>query len=109
MSRRNVSASLPTFPWDTIAEARRKAQSHPDGIVDLSMGTPVDPAPGVAIAALTAAGDAHGYPQVWGTPALRAGILDHMKQVWGAPASLEETSVLPVIGTKELVLSLIHI
>ena len=27
MSRRNVSASLPTFPWDTIAEARRKAQS----------------------------------------------------------------------------------
>lgn len=106
MSRRNVSASLPTFPWDTIAEARRKAQSHPDGIVDLSMGTPVDPAPGVAIAALTAAGDAHGYPQVWGTPALRAGILDHMKQVWGAPASLEETSVLPVIGTKELVASL---
>lgn len=69
------------------------------------MGTPVDPAPGVAIAALTAAGDAHGYPQVWGTPALRAGILDHMKQVWGAPASLEETSVLPVIGTKELVAS----
>jgi len=63
MSRRNVSASLPTFPWDTIAEARRKAQSHPDGIVDLSMGTPVDPAPGVAIAALTAAGGAHGYPQ----------------------------------------------
>ena len=29
-----------------------------------------------------------------------------MKQVWGAPASLEETSVLPVIGTKELVASL---
>ena len=25
--------------------------AHPDGIVDLSMGTPVDPAPGVAIAA----------------------------------------------------------
>ena len=99
MSRRNVSATLPTFPWDTIAEARRKAQSHPGGIVDLSVGTPVDPTPDVATEALTAAGDAHGYPQVWGTPALRAGILDHMKQVWGAPASLDQTSVLPVVGT----------
>lgn len=106
MSRRNVSATLPTFPWDTIAEARRKAQSHPGGIVDLSVGTPVDPTPDVATEALTAAGDAHGYPQVWGTPALRAGILDHMKQVWGAPASLDQTSVLPVVGTKELVASL---
>ena len=66
MSRRNVSATLPTFPWDTIAEARRKAQSHPGGIVDLSVGTPVDPTPDVATEALTAAGDAHGYPQVWG-------------------------------------------
>ncbi|MSS46670.1 succinyldiaminopimelate transaminase [Cutibacterium sp. WCA-380-WT-3A] len=106
MSRRSVSASLPTFPWDTIAAARGKAESHPDGIVDLSVGTPVDPTPRVVTDALSAAGDAHGYPQVWGTSALRAGILDHMKRVWGAPASLDETSVLPVIGTKELVASL---
>ncbi|MCP2378746.1 succinyldiaminopimelate transaminase [Cutibacterium modestum] len=106
MSRRNVPASLPTFPWDTIAEARRKAESHLDGIVDLSVGTPVDPTPDVVTEALTTAGDAPGYPQVWGTPALRAGILDHMKQVWGAPASLDEASVLPVIGTKELVASM---
>ena len=81
MSRRIVSASLPAFPWDTIADAKAKAQSHPGGIVDLSVGTPVDPTPQVATEALTAFSDAHGYPQVWGTPALRAGILDHMKQV----------------------------
>ncbi|WCC80480.1 succinyldiaminopimelate transaminase [Cutibacterium equinum] len=106
MSRRTVSASLPTFPWDTIADAKAKAQSHPDGIVDLSVGTPVDLTPQVVTEALAAASDAHGYPQVWGTPALRAGILDHMTQVWGAPTHLDQTSVLPVIGTKELVASL---
>ncbi|MDY0818822.1 succinyldiaminopimelate transaminase [Cutibacterium avidum] len=106
MSRRIVSASLPAFPWDTIADAKAKAQSHPGGIVDLSVGTPVDPTPQVVTEALTAFSDAHGYPQVWGTPALRAGILDHMKQVWGASAHLDENSVLPVVGTKELVASL---
>ncbi|MGK2350531.1 succinyldiaminopimelate transaminase [Cutibacterium sp. V947] len=106
MSRRIVSESLPTFPWDTIAGAKVKAQSHPGGIVDVSVGTPVDPTPQIVTEALTATSDAHGYPQVWGTPALRVGILDHMKQVWGAPAQLGETSVLPVIGTKELVASL---
>ncbi|MDO4411534.1 succinyldiaminopimelate transaminase [Cutibacterium sp.] len=106
MTRRVVSAGLPTFPWDTIAGAKAKAQSHPDGIVDLSVGTPVDPTPRLVTEALTSASDAHGYPQVWGTPALRAAILGHMKQVWGAPSHLDETNVLPVIGTKELVASL---
>ncbi|ETB40701.1 hypothetical protein N602_12175 [Mycobacterium avium subsp. hominissuis 10-5606] len=38
-----VSAALPEFPWDTLAEAKALAGSHPDGIVDLSVGTPVDP------------------------------------------------------------------
>lgn len=106
MSRRTVSATLPTFPWDTIAAARELAEGHPGGIVDLSVGTPVDPTPSLVTRALTEAADAHGYPQVWGTPELRASILDHMKEVWGTPSHLDGTSVLPVIGTKELVASL---
>ena len=52
MSRREISAELPTFPWDTIAEARRIAGAHPDGIVDLSVGAPADPTPGVVREAL---------------------------------------------------------
>lgn len=102
MSRRTVSASLPDFPWDTIAGAKELAASHPGGIVDLSVGTPVDPTPRVVREALVGAADAHGYPQVWGTPGLRRSILDHMTGRWGAPG-LDETSVLPVIGTKEVV------
>ncbi|WP_027588121.1 succinyldiaminopimelate transaminase [Acidipropionibacterium thoenii] len=103
--RRKVSAGLPTFPWDTIAGAKARAAQHPDGLVDLSVGTPVDQTPQLARQALAASSDAHGYPQVWGTPALRTAILDYMTGRWGAP-ELSETCVLPVIGTKELVASL---
>ena len=35
---------LPAFIWDRVAPLREKAGLHPDGPVDLSMGTPVDPA-----------------------------------------------------------------
>ncbi len=51
-----VSAALPEFPWDTLAEAKALAGSHPDGIVDLSVGTPVDPVAPVIQRALAAAG-----------------------------------------------------
>lgn len=102
MSRRSLSRVLPTFPWDTIAAARQRASRHPDGLVDLSVGTPVDPTPQVVREALCRAADAHGYPQVWGTPQLRRAVTEHMESRWGAPA-LDETSVLPVVGTKEFV------
>ncbi|HEX5290458.1 MAG TPA: succinyldiaminopimelate transaminase, partial [Streptosporangiaceae bacterium] len=43
---------MPVFPWDELAPAKTKAQAHPGGIVDLSIGTPVDPVPPVVRAAL---------------------------------------------------------
>ena len=69
-----LAERLPDFPWDTLADARQAAEAHPDGIVDLSVGTPVDPTPRLAIDALAAAGDSPGYPTVWGDPATRAAI-----------------------------------
>lgn len=100
-----LASRLPDFPWDTLADARRRAESHADGIVDLSVGTPVDPTPSVAQEALTEAADAHGYPTVWGTPALRASIRNYLTRTWHAPALTDE-QVLPVVGTKELVAAL---
>ncbi|NUP48973.1 MAG: succinyldiaminopimelate transaminase, partial [Catenulispora sp.] len=63
---------LPDFPWDRLAPAKARAGQHPDGIVDLSVGTPVDPVPAVVQDALRAGSDAPGYPLTHGTPALRA-------------------------------------
>ncbi|MEJ8280515.1 succinyldiaminopimelate transaminase, partial [Pseudonocardia sp. DW16-2] len=44
---------LPDFPWDSLTGARERAAAHPGGIVDLSVGTPVDPVPAVLRDALS--------------------------------------------------------
>ncbi len=93
---------LPDFPWDSLADAKARASAHPDGIVDLSVGTPVDPTPAIAQRALAEASDAPGYPATWGTPELRAAIIGYLSRRWGAEG-LTDAGVLPVIGTKELV------
>jgi aspartate/methionine/tyrosine aminotransferase len=47
-----VSGRLPDFPWDQLAPYAETARAHPDGVVDLSVGTPVDPTPDVVRRAL---------------------------------------------------------
>jgi succinyldiaminopimelate transaminase len=95
-----LSAGLPDFPWDLLEPAKAIAAAHPGGIVDLSIGTPVDPVPELIQAALAAAADAPGYPLTSGTPAVRAAIGEWLFRVTGAAPGF---SVLPTIGSKELV------
>jgi succinyldiaminopimelate transaminase len=94
------AAGLPDFPWDLLEPAKAKAAAHPDGIVDLSMGTPVDPVPVAVQAALAAASDAPGYPQTAGTAELRAAITAWVVRTCGARPGF---GVLPTIGSKEFV------
>lgn len=68
----------------------------------MSVGTPVDPTPAVVRAALEAASDAPGYPQTYGTPALRAAVADWFARRRGVP-DLDPDGVLPTIGSKEFV------
>jgi succinyldiaminopimelate transaminase len=93
--------SLPDFPWDLLAPYAEKARSHPDGVVDLSVGTPVDSTPDVVQRALIEAADAPGYPLTAGTPALREAIASWFGRRFDA--AVDPAAVLPVIGTKELV------
>lgn len=97
-----VSASLPEFPWDTLADAKARAGAHPDGIVDLSVGTPVDPVAPVISDALAAAGSASGYPATAGTARLREAAVAALARRFGV-TGLAEADVLPVIGSKELI------
>jgi succinyldiaminopimelate transaminase len=93
---------LPVFPWDTLADVTALARSHPDGIVDLSVGTPVDPVAPLIRDALAAASGAPGYPTTAGTPALRASAVAALQRRYGI-TGLADDAVLPVIGTKELI------
>ncbi|HEY2832429.1 MAG TPA: succinyldiaminopimelate transaminase [Sporichthyaceae bacterium] len=96
--------SLPDFPWDRLSPVKDAAiaAAGADGLVDLSVGTPVDPAPAVVRAALAAAADAPGYPLTSGTAALRETIAGFLRSRFGI-AGLSPTAVLPTIGSKELV------
>ncbi|HEX6498441.1 MAG TPA: succinyldiaminopimelate transaminase [Micromonosporaceae bacterium] len=104
MTRPGIAATLPDFPWDLLEPAKKRAAAHPDGLVDLSVGTPVDPVPPFIRAALEAASDAPGYPLTAGTAALRAAIGDWVTRQCAAPRP--DFGVLPTIGSKELVASL---
>lgn len=96
-----LSDDLPDFPWDTLTGATARARAYPGGIVDLSVGTPVDPTPEVVRRALVAAADAPGYPQTAGTPALREAVAAWFARRRGV--ELDPAAVLPTLGSKELV------
>lgn len=100
-----VSARFPDFPWDTIAAAKARAAEHPDGLVDLSIGTPVDPTPAVAREALVAAADAPGYPTVLGPEPVRRAAVDWLERRAGV-TGLGTDQVLLSIGSKELIANL---
>lgn len=94
--------SLPDYPWDTMAPYLETAKAHPDGLVNLSIGTPVDPTPAVIRDALAAATDAHGYPTTHGTVQVRQAMVDWFDRRRGVPG-LSVEQVMPTIGSKELV------
>lgn len=101
MPRLPKPLALPEFPWNLLAPAKATAQAHPDGICDLSVGTPVDPTPAFIRSALAEASDAPGYPTVPGTAEVRDAIL-----AWGARRSMVDVGhagVIPTIGSKEAV------
>ena len=103
--------SLPDFPWDSLAPTKERASAFVDpslegtagrGLVDLSVGTPVDPTPQVVRAALADASDAAGYPLTWGTADLREAVARWFATRRGVP-DVDPAGVLPTIGSKELV------
>jgi succinyldiaminopimelate transaminase len=94
--------NLPEYPWDAMAPFAERAEQHPDGLIDLSIGSPVDPTPEVVRRALADATDAHAYPTTLGTPRLREAIVEWFARRRGV-SGLRVEYVLPTIGSKEFV------
>jgi len=97
-----VSLTLPDFPWDSLNSHRERASEHPGGLIDLSVGSPIDPTPVVASEALTKAAQAPSYPLTAGTPELRAAMAAWWERQRNT-GPLTASEVMPSIGSKEMV------
>ena len=97
-----MGLTLPDFPWDSLESNRERASAHPEGLIDLSIGSPIDSTPAVATKALQDAAQAPSYPLTAGTPGLRAAMAAwwERRRNTGPLNSLE---VMPSIGSKEMV------
>jgi succinyldiaminopimelate transaminase len=94
----------PPYPYDRLAELIRIADEHDGGAVDLSIGTPCDPAPPEVIAALAGDQAARGYPPSIGTPAFRQAAAGWMQRRLGAQVD-PDSELAAVVGSKEFVAS----
>lgn len=97
-----MALNLPDFPWDSLEVFRRKAAEHPNGLIDLSVGSPVDPTPDVAVSALRSTGEAPGYPLSAGSAELREAIASWWRTVRHA-TSVTPQHTIATIGSKEFV------
>ena len=91
----------PPYPYDRLDALREVADRLPGGCVDLSIGTPCDPAPPAVVAALSGSDAERGYPPSVGTPALRTAITGWLDRRFGV--EVEPAHVAACVGTKELV------
>ncbi|MFA5884724.1 MAG: aminotransferase class I/II-fold pyridoxal phosphate-dependent enzyme, partial [Acidimicrobiia bacterium] len=97
----------PPYPQDRLASLKAIADARPGGVVDASIGTPVDPMPEVAVQALIeATRAATGYPPSIGSPGYREAAAAWIDRRFGV--SVTPAQVIACIGTKELVSSLPH-
>ena len=91
----------PPYPYDRLRDLQLIADAHDGGCVDLSVGTPTDPPPEVAVRALATSGTERGYPASIGSPAYRAAAAGWMARRLGV--DLDTAQIAACIGTKELV------
>jgi succinyldiaminopimelate transaminase len=92
---------LPEYPWQKLKPYRAIAEKHVNGIVDLSVGSPVDPTPEVIQKALDSSTNAPGYPSTAGSPEFRAAVAEWFKRRRGV--SVTSDQVMPNIGSKEFI------
>jgi succinyldiaminopimelate transaminase len=93
---------LPEYPWEGLKPFAAKAAEYKDGLVDLSVGSPVDPTPKIIQDALNESSNSPGYPRTGGTPELKQAVVDWYARRHGV-VGLTPEQVMPTIGSKELI------
>ncbi|MCH4158641.1 MAG: succinyldiaminopimelate transaminase [Bifidobacterium minimum] len=91
------------YDWSRLNGYRSVAGDYPEGMIDLSVGSPVDSVPKRIMMALTDAADAPGYPKTAGSPELRTAMADWFLNCRGFDLREIDAVSLPTVGSKEAV------
>lgn len=92
------------YDWSRLSAAKAVAAQHPDGMIDLSIGSPVDDVPASVRKALADAADdpnAYGYPVTRGTTQLREAITRWFSKARGVELEAIGAGICPTVGSKE--------
>ena len=93
----------PPYPYDQLNKLKPLGERFDGGLIDLSIGTPRDPAPEASVRALAESGSERGYPPSVGIPQARQAAADWLERRFGANVSPD--NIAATIGTKEFVVS----
>jgi succinyldiaminopimelate transaminase len=97
----------PPYPYDRLSRFVPIADNHPGGLVDLSVGTPMDPPPPSVVAALASSGAERGYPPSIGSIELREAFARWIDRRFAV--AIDPGNIGACIGTKEFVASAPHL
>lgn len=94
------------YDWSRVSQYKAIARGTADGMVDLSIGSPVDPVPQSvqrALADAANAPNAYGYPATIGTPELRQAIATWFREARDVELNAIHADLVPTVGSKEAV------
>ncbi|MEF2736052.1 MAG: succinyldiaminopimelate transaminase [Bifidobacterium choerinum] len=103
------------YDWSRIAQYKDRAREFAGGMIDLSIGSPVDDVPEavrVALADAASAANGYGYPATVGTAELRAALHEWFRDCRDVELAQIGADVVPTVGSKEAVAmmaSLLHL
>lgn len=93
----------PPYPYDRLNELKALGERFDGGLVDLSIGTPSDPAPKAAVEKLRSSGAERGYPPSIGIPGVRQAASRWLSRCY--QAQVPSSAIGAAIGTKEFVVT----
>lgn len=94
----------PPYPYDRLERLHPLGAGHDGGLVDLSIGTPMDAPPPAVVAALSTSGAERGYPPSIGTAALREAVVRWIRRRFDVEIDRDEVGAC--VGSKEFVATL---
>jgi succinyldiaminopimelate transaminase len=96
-------ASLATYPFVRLDEAKAAARARGIDLIDFGMGDPIEPTPKFIQDALAAALPlTEGYPRATGIPELRSAVAGWLSRRFGANVD-PDAEIVPTYGSKEAI------